>query len=201
MPDAGGNTTSRNVLAVRTMHTKLLVRSVLEHPDRERIQTRLPPAISLAEITAAPNFGWTPLSTHDAICAAVEGELGEEAHSKVWRGVFAQSMQQPFLKGFLGFLQRFSSPSVPVLARRCHRIYEHLTRACGVMRWEEDSAGNTGRLHIEGFPAGFSAGRWGRSVLACMQAGAEAAGHSGEVVRIDHVDEEQGELAFIVDLD
>lgn len=185
--------------ALRTIQTKLFVRSILAHEDRERISARLPPDIALKDFTDGFNFGWVPLSTHDAICGAVEDELGEEAHIEVWRAVFSQSMQQPFLRGFIGLLQRFSNASVLTLARRCHRVYEHLTRACGSMRWEEDSD-KSGRLCSDGFPAEFSAGRWARSSLGCMQAGVVVTGHSGDVVRIEHLDEQRGEIVFTVDL-
>lgn len=196
MPEAGGKTPP----ALRTIQTKLFVRSLLVHPERERIVARLPPGIALEDFTEGFNFGWVPLSTHDAICRAVEEELGEDRHVAVWRGVFAESMKQPFLQGFLAMLKRFSNASVVTLARRCNSVYAHLTRSSGVMRWEEDNR-KSGRLCIDGFPIEVSAGRWARSNLGCMQAGVEATGHSADVVRIEHVDEQTGELVFTVDLE
>lgn len=183
-----------NVPAIRRIQSKSLVRALRRRPDGERLLSNS--GVDVEALSSGFDFSWVPMAEHDAITTSVLRSIGAAAFSELWVNVFTGSLSQKFLSGFTQFLTPLAGGSVVPLARRSPRVYEHLTKACGSMAWQQRP--NGGRLVLDRFPADLDLEAWALSNLGSLQAGALHLGRSRETVQLEGFDVEARTAAFSI---
>ena len=183
-----------HVPSIRRIQSKSLIRALRRRPDGEQLLDAS--GLDIEAISTGFDFSWVRMAEHDALTTTVLKALGTKAYAELWVNVFTGSLSQKFLSGFTQFLTPLAGGSVVPLARRSPRVYEHLTRACGSMAWQQHP--NGGRLVLDRFPADLDLEAWALSNLGSLQAGALHLGRSRETVQLEGFDVEARTAAFSI---
>lgn len=178
--------------SIRRIQSKSLIRALRRRADGETLLVAS--GVNVEALSTGFDFSWVAMADHDALTTSVMKAVGTEAFIDLWVDVFTGSLRQKFLSGFTQFLTPFAGGSVLPLARRSPRVYEHLTRACGSIAWQERPDG--GRLVLEDFPTGLDLETWALSNLGSLQAGALHLGRGRNTVRLEGFDVAARTAAF-----
>ena len=172
--------------AIRRIQTRSFLRAVRAHPRQAALLDRIGTNLDLSRLDSGFDFGWLSLEDHECATGPALAMLGRDGYLELWTETFLHSLQQPFLQAFTDLMTQLSSVSLIPLARRSPRVYDHLTRGCGTLRWTPDAQG--GHLTLEHFPTEYDFDAWALSNLGSLQAGALQLGHPPQAVVLVQID-------------
>jgi hypothetical protein len=173
----------------------------LPKATRDEVRTRLG-GDAIAAIEGYLPIGWAPMSLHMRLSDVVRDLVGPARNVDVWHVTMTAALARPLLRGFVqASIDLFGLTPVAFL-RQSDRIYTHLTRDLGVVRFElegrqpsEDSSGN---VDLTGFPADrYRFICFVEGLLGCIQSFLATGTQTTHVVVAD-VDERRGRVRYRV---
>ncbi len=138
---------------MRAAQTQSLLAAIgrLSPRERDEVLGRIG-AASLQQAESALALGWLPMSLHMRISDHLRDVVGAERNVNVWRDTMLRSFERPFLKSFVSMTVSIFGLTPGGLFRRADRVYEHITRGLGVLRFEPTGP-RSGNVELTGFPA------------------------------------------------
>lgn len=138
---------------MRAAQTQSLLAAIerLALGDRGEVLKRVGPADLQAASSALP-IGWLPMSLHMRISDHLRDVVGPERNVDVWQDAMATAFERAFLKSFVTMTVSIFGLSPGGLFRRADKIYEHVTRDLGAIRFEP-RGDHAGVVSLRGFPA------------------------------------------------
>lgn len=138
---------------MRAAQTQSLLAAIGRLPPQERdeILRRIGEA-DVERAEGALPIAWLPMSLHMNVSDHVRDVVGPERNVAVWRDAMLRTYERPFLRGFVSMTVSIFGLTPDGLFRRGDRIYEHITRALGAVRFEPIGP-RSGSVELQGFPA------------------------------------------------
>jgi hypothetical protein len=140
---------------MRAAQTQSLLHTLgrLPSADRTEIMKRIgSSAVERAKGVLPVSF--LPMSLHMHISDCVRDVVGPERNVAVWRDAMVTSFSRPFLKSFVAMTVSLFGVTPAGLLKRGDRVYEHITRRLGTLRFEAvPDLEHEGLIKLQGFPA------------------------------------------------
>lgn len=147
MPEVGSRP------AIRAIQTQNLLRLSRDLPAEQlaAFEQRVDGSTVESALSARP-MSWVAMGEHMHLCEALWALVGRDPFVDLFRATFVRSMSNPMLQGIFGLIRKVSPNSVAMLLRNASRIYGHVTRDVGQLRYSpgEDRGGV---LTMSGWPS------------------------------------------------
>jgi hypothetical protein len=123
----------------------------LDARERAEIRARVDAAI-LERIEGTFVGAWVTMRDHMALSDAVRDVVGPARNVEVWQSTMTSVFELPLMQGFVRMTRSLFGLTPMGLLKQAERIYTHLVRSAGVLRFDE--VGEDGRS------ATFTLRRW-----------------------------------------
>jgi hypothetical protein len=183
---------------MRAAQSQSLLATVKRLPARERepILQRTG-ATTLDAIAATLPISWVSMTHHMRLSCAIRDELGGPRNVELWCQTMEYAFKRPFLRGFVSMTTSLLGVRPTSLLKRGGRMYEHITRDVGAMRYEAISD-SEGYASLRAFPADrYDFTCYVEGLTGCLEATIAICATGGRVVVVQR-DDARGDVSYRV---